>query len=210
MIRLELYRNRDITSALQIEYYAARMDAETGAILALQILALCSIVAALLAYLMRQSRNATDEYESRNKRHVLVTSCDTCVGLQIALALYEAGYKVNTRRSSYKAEEIEIFLVHEVEHTFLRERAAVVKIRNCKFAIDCRIGVCWPARPLVPKFTVDENLEGNRAAERKGGGSNEHVSREPARTGSTCSRPNRAIGTGLDERRQFTRLFGCC
>ncbi|KAF3427067.1 hypothetical protein E2986_04749 [Frieseomelitta varia] len=70
------------------------MDAETGAILALQILALCSIVAALLAYLMRQSRNATDEYESRNKRHVLVTSCDTCVGLQIALALYEAGYKV--------------------------------------------------------------------------------------------------------------------
>ncbi|XP_076659721.1 uncharacterized protein LOC143363027 [Halictus rubicundus] len=70
------------------------MDAETGAILALQILALCSIVAALLAYLMRQSRNATDEYESRNKRHVLVTSCDTCVGLQIALALYEVGYKV--------------------------------------------------------------------------------------------------------------------
>lgn len=70
------------------------MDAETGAILALQILALCSIVAALLAYLMQQSRNATDEYESRNKRHVLVTSCDTCVGLQIALALYEVGYKV--------------------------------------------------------------------------------------------------------------------
>ncbi|KAG7197257.1 hypothetical protein KM043_018380 [Ampulex compressa] len=70
------------------------MDVGTGAALALQILALCSIVAALLAYLMRQSRNATDEYESRNKRHVLVTSCDTCVGLQIALALYEAGYKV--------------------------------------------------------------------------------------------------------------------
>nr|XP_003699997.2 PREDICTED: D-beta-hydroxybutyrate dehydrogenase, mitochondrial [Megachile rotundata]XP_012150166.1 PREDICTED: D-beta-hydroxybutyrate dehydrogenase, mitochondrial [Megachile rotundata] len=70
------------------------MDAETGAILALQILALCSIVAALLAYLMRQSRNATDEYETRNKRHVLVTSCDTCVGLQIAIALYEVGYKV--------------------------------------------------------------------------------------------------------------------
>ncbi|CAL1679870.1 unnamed protein product [Lasius platythorax] len=70
------------------------MDVETGTILALQILALCSIVAALLAYLMRQSRNAADEYESRNKRHVLVTSCDTCVGLQIAIALYEAGYKV--------------------------------------------------------------------------------------------------------------------
>lgn len=70
------------------------MDAETGAILALQILALCSIVAALLAYLMRQSRNANDEYETRTKRHVLVTSCDTSLGLQIALALYEAGYKV--------------------------------------------------------------------------------------------------------------------
>ncbi|KAL2723026.1 hypothetical protein V1477_019617 [Vespula maculifrons] len=70
------------------------MDVETGAILALQILALCSIAAALLAYLMRQSRNAGDEYELRNKRHVLVTNCDTCVGLQIALALSEAGYKV--------------------------------------------------------------------------------------------------------------------
>lgn len=78
----------------QIRRALLQMDVETGAILALQILALCSIVAALLAYLMRQSRNATDEYESRNKRHVLVTSCDTCVGLQIALALYEAGYKV--------------------------------------------------------------------------------------------------------------------
>ena len=71
------------------------MDVETGAVLALQILALCSIVAALLAYLMRQSRNANEEYEMRSKRHVLVTSCDTCIGLQLALALSEAGYKVN-------------------------------------------------------------------------------------------------------------------
>ncbi|XP_011494555.1 PREDICTED: D-beta-hydroxybutyrate dehydrogenase, mitochondrial [Ceratosolen solmsi marchali] len=70
------------------------MDVETGAILALQILALCSIVAALLAYLMRQSRNANEEYEMRSKRYVLVTSCDTCIGLQLALALSEAGYKV--------------------------------------------------------------------------------------------------------------------
>ncbi|KAF7380802.1 hypothetical protein HZH66_014178 [Vespula vulgaris] len=76
------------------ENYKIAMDVETGAILALQILALCSIAAALLAYLMRQSRNAGDEYELRNKRHVLVTNCDTCVGLQIALALSEAGYKV--------------------------------------------------------------------------------------------------------------------
>ncbi|XP_058797074.1 D-beta-hydroxybutyrate dehydrogenase, mitochondrial-like [Phymastichus coffea] len=70
------------------------MDAETGAILALQILALCSIVAALLVYLMRQSHNANEEFEMRSKRHVLVTSCDTCIGLQLALALSEAGYKV--------------------------------------------------------------------------------------------------------------------
>ncbi|XP_033208307.1 D-beta-hydroxybutyrate dehydrogenase, mitochondrial [Belonocnema kinseyi] len=70
------------------------MDVETGAVVALQILAICSIVAALLAYLMRQSRNTDEEFDMRNKRHVLVTSCDTCIGLQIALALSEAGYKV--------------------------------------------------------------------------------------------------------------------
>lgn len=70
------------------------MDVETWATLALQILALCSIVAALLAYLMRQSRNASEEFDMRSKRHVLVTSCDTCIGLQLALALSEAGYKV--------------------------------------------------------------------------------------------------------------------
>lgn len=105
------------------------MDAETGAILALQILALCSIAAALLAYLMRQSRNATDEYESRNKRHVLVTSCDTCVGLQIALALYEAGYKVTpVVPLTDEAEEIKIFLVHEVEILLF-----LMKERRCKF-----------------------------------------------------------------------------
>ena len=70
------------------------MDPETGAILTLQILALISIVAALLAYLMRQSRNDSDEYGIRSRRHVLVTSCDTCIGMQIALALSEAGFKV--------------------------------------------------------------------------------------------------------------------
>ncbi|XP_014205700.1 D-beta-hydroxybutyrate dehydrogenase, mitochondrial [Copidosoma floridanum] len=70
------------------------MDIETGAVLALQILALCSIVAALLAYLMRQTRSASVDAEMYGKRHVLVTSCDTCIGLQLALALSEAGYKV--------------------------------------------------------------------------------------------------------------------
>lgn len=70
------------------------MDVETGAVVALQILAICSIVAALLAYLMQQSRNTDEEFEMRSRRHVLVTSCDTCIGLQIALALSEAGYKV--------------------------------------------------------------------------------------------------------------------
>ena len=70
------------------------MDVEQGATLALQILALGSIVAALLVYLIRQSRNTDEEYEIRSKRHVLITSCDTCIGLQIALSLSEAGYKV--------------------------------------------------------------------------------------------------------------------
>ncbi|KAF7381706.1 hypothetical protein HZH68_015579 [Vespula germanica] len=88
------HSNREFLKAGCAADYKIAMDVETGAILALQILALCSIAAALLAYLMRQSRNAGDEYELRNKRHVLVTNCDTCVGLQIALALSEAGYKV--------------------------------------------------------------------------------------------------------------------
>lgn len=70
------------------------MDPATGAMLALQILALCSIVAALLAYLVRQSRNASNEFDVRSKRYVLVTSCDNSIGLQIAIALAEAGYKV--------------------------------------------------------------------------------------------------------------------
>ncbi|XP_012278567.1 D-beta-hydroxybutyrate dehydrogenase, mitochondrial [Orussus abietinus] len=70
------------------------MDAETGAVLALQIMALCSIVGALLAYLVKQSRNSTEEFEMRGRRHVLVTSCETSIGMQIALALSEAGYKV--------------------------------------------------------------------------------------------------------------------
>lgn len=76
-----------------------KMDVEQGATLALQILALGSIVAALLIYLIRQSRNTDEEYEIRSKRHVLVTSCDTCIGLQIALALAEAGYKVINDRA---------------------------------------------------------------------------------------------------------------
>ncbi|KAJ8667015.1 hypothetical protein QAD02_008677 [Eretmocerus hayati] len=70
------------------------MEVETWATLGIQLLALCSIVAALLAYLMRQSRNASEEFDMRSKRHVLITSCDTCIGLQLALALSEAGYKV--------------------------------------------------------------------------------------------------------------------
>lgn len=95
------------------------MDAETGAILALQILALCSIVAALLAYLMRQSRNANDEYETRTKRHVLVTSCDTSLGLQIALALYEAGYKVLLLLNSIQLSRLMSLLVTLTPSSFL-------------------------------------------------------------------------------------------
>lgn len=74
-----------------------------------------------------------------------------------------------------------------------------------KKRISCDPGVRRSAGSLR-EFTVDENFEGDRAAERKGGGSG---SEEAAGSGSTCSRPNRAIGAGLDEGGQFTRLFGC-
>lgn len=74
-----------------------------------------------------------------------------------------------------------------------------------KKRISCGPGVRRSAGSLR-EFTVDENFEGDRAAERKGGGSG---SEEAAGSGSTCSRPNRAIGAGLDEGGQFTRLFGC-
>lgn len=100
------------------------MDAETGAILALQILALCSIVAALLAYLMRQSRNANDEYETRTKRHVLVTSCDTSLGLQIALALYEAGYKVLLLLSTLLCHFVLTLFLSILFHRINRRRAS--------------------------------------------------------------------------------------
>lgn len=70
-----------------------------------------------------------------------------------------------------------------------------------------RAGVYRDAGPLG-KFAVDENLASDRATERMRGGFEERDSREPARPGSTCSWPNRAIGTGHNEGGQFTRLFG--
>lgn len=175
------------------------MDAETGAILALQILALCSIAAALLAYLMRQSRNATDEYETRNKLHVLVTSCDTSVGLQIALTLYEAGYKV-----------IPVVFPYFARSFFFLKKLTTILHRNILFvsSINCRIGICWSIGSFW-KFTINENRKGDRTTERKGGGSDEHSSREHTRSGNTCSRSNRTIGVGLNEGGQFTCLFGC-
>ncbi|OXU19005.1 hypothetical protein TSAR_007939 [Trichomalopsis sarcophagae] len=98
------------------------MDVETGTILALQILALCSIVAALLAYLMRQSRNANEEFEMRSKRHVLVTSCDTCIGLQLALALSEAGYKVFAGLLEISGNSHATKILHAVEQQRVRTK----------------------------------------------------------------------------------------
>lgn len=58
----------------------------------------------------------------------------------------------------------------------------------------CRSGIRRSAGSFR-EFAVDENFEGDRAAERKGGGSG---GEEAAGSGSTCSRPNRAIGAGLN------------
>lgn len=58
----------------------------------------------------------------------------------------------------------------------------------------CRSGIRRSAGSFR-ELAVDENFEGDRAAERKGGGSG---GEEAAGSGSTCSRPNRAIGAGLN------------
>ncbi|KAL7298983.1 hypothetical protein TKK_0008080 [Trichogramma kaykai] len=98
------------------------MDVETGAMLALQILAVFSIAVALFAYLMRQSRNASDEYDIRSKRHVLVTSCDTCIGLQLALALSEAGYKVFAGLLEPCGQSAAVKILRAVEQERLKAR----------------------------------------------------------------------------------------
>nr|CAD7440817.1 unnamed protein product [Timema bartmani] len=80
------------------------MDDQTALILALQLVALCCIAAALLMYLLCRIRNRranNDDQEGGDcgldvglGRAVLITSCDTVLGLQCALHLSWLGFRV--------------------------------------------------------------------------------------------------------------------
>nr|CAD7595235.1 unnamed protein product [Timema genevievae] len=80
------------------------MDDQTALILALQLVALCCIAAALLMYLLCRIRNRranNDDQEGDDcgldvgqGRAVLITSCDTVLGLQCALHLSWLGFRV--------------------------------------------------------------------------------------------------------------------
>lgn len=69
------------------------MDEETALVLGVQLLALCCIACSLVLYLLRKmSRKAV--YASPALRSVLVTSCETSVGLQLSDRLAAAGFRV--------------------------------------------------------------------------------------------------------------------
>ncbi|XP_026476780.1 D-beta-hydroxybutyrate dehydrogenase, mitochondrial-like [Ctenocephalides felis] len=79
------------------------MDGQTGLVLALQLIALCSIAGALLLYLLCKVRggsiNGTTQappvvMATGGGAAVLVTSADTALGLQISTHLASRGYKV--------------------------------------------------------------------------------------------------------------------
>ncbi|XP_072949358.1 uncharacterized protein [Epargyreus clarus] len=69
------------------------MDALTWLSLGLQLAALCSIVGALLLYLLRKVRVA-EVLPLDSAKTVLVTSVDTALGLQIATYLSDKGWRV--------------------------------------------------------------------------------------------------------------------
>jgi len=89
------------------------MDEQTTAVLALQLVALCCIACALILYLLCRIRQR-DDVESGLPpalypfsdaeaaptvdlgagRAVLVTCCDTALGLQLAMHLGDAGFRV--------------------------------------------------------------------------------------------------------------------
>lgn len=74
------------------------MDEQTALVLALQLVALFSIAGALLVYLLCKIRT-TPEPEAGvvsigGGKSVLITSCDTAIGLQVALHLGNRGFRV--------------------------------------------------------------------------------------------------------------------
>ncbi|VVC25369.1 NAD(P)-binding domain,Short-chain dehydrogenase/reductase SDR [Cinara cedri] len=69
------------------------MDEETALVLGVQLLALCCIACSLVLYLLRKmSRKAV--YSAPALRSVLVTSCETSVGLQLCDRLAAVGFRV--------------------------------------------------------------------------------------------------------------------
>lgn len=77
------------------------MDEETMVVLAIQLLALCCIAAALVVYLVCKVKGRRRAYDSQfpaldvgTGRSVLVTSCDTLFGIQLALHLTSLGFRV--------------------------------------------------------------------------------------------------------------------
>ncbi|XP_050423104.1 D-beta-hydroxybutyrate dehydrogenase, mitochondrial-like [Adelges cooleyi] len=69
------------------------MDEETAVVLGVQLLALCCIVCSLVLYLLRKMSRKT-VYATPALRSVLLTSCETSVGLQLCDKLAAAGFRV--------------------------------------------------------------------------------------------------------------------
>lgn len=77
------------------------MDDQTLVILAIQLTALAGIVGSLLIYLLCKVRTKSHTYDTDftslnvgTGRSVLITSCDTAFGLQLALHLSGLGFRV--------------------------------------------------------------------------------------------------------------------
>ncbi|XP_034232133.1 D-beta-hydroxybutyrate dehydrogenase, mitochondrial [Thrips palmi] len=85
------------------------MDDNTSIVLALQLLALCCIACALLLYLLRRIRPQPASLQTKEALHadpedvltgraagrsVLITCCDTALGLQLAMHLSNVGFRV--------------------------------------------------------------------------------------------------------------------
>ncbi|XP_050538631.1 D-beta-hydroxybutyrate dehydrogenase, mitochondrial-like [Daktulosphaira vitifoliae] len=69
------------------------MDEETIVVLGVQLLALCCIICSIVIYLLRKMNRKT-VYATPAHRSVLITSCETSVGLQLCDKLSSAGFRV--------------------------------------------------------------------------------------------------------------------
>lgn len=92
---------RAIELVALLGFVRIRMDEQTMLVLAIQLTALTCIVGSLLLYLLCKVRNRRHTYDTDftslnvgTGRSVLVTSCDTAFGLQLALHLSALGFRV--------------------------------------------------------------------------------------------------------------------